>query len=265
MPNVGCTPIAKVIKHSARDMPHTMQAISPSHFCVSAPVSPSHFAFKPVDFFYLHMHIIFAVYPKQSQTYINAHPFSFLPLPLSLPLGAASPIASLFPEAPPLPPLSSPVDQRGGNGDRCRGGRSTRRRRGSMLRRQIHAEATEIDAAAADPRGGDGDRCSGGGSREAAGSSGDDRIGRRRDRGGEADLRERRRIGAADVDLRGLQGRPLSPTSHLLRRGRARRTPLSQLLPFSPKELRKPPRALVKSRTLEVRQSRGHEYSPWEG
>lgn len=188
------------------------------------------------------MHITFVVYPKKSQTYINAHPFSFLPLPLSLPLGAASPIASLFPEAPPLPPLSSLVDRRGGDGDRCRGGRSTRRRRRSMLRRQIHAEATEIDAAAADPRGGDGDRCGSGGSTrrrrgsmrrrqidvEAAGieAAMADLRGGGGDRGGDdgsmrrrRGLRQRRRIHvAADrvVDRRrSFPGRPFSPVHPL--------------------------------------------------
>lgn len=156
-------------------MPHTVQVIPPSYFYVSAPASPSHFAFKLLDYFYLLIHPIFAVYPLKTTKIYNhqtllspliTSPLSFSPRVSSLSGSPFADTASL--PSPAAPPLSPAPDQ--GGGSRSSGGVTDR-------------GAATLDRGGGGRSSGGGDGSRRGGSR-SSGSGGGSRRGRGRSSGG---------------------------------------------------------------------------------
>jgi hypothetical protein len=151
-----------------------------SHFYTAAPVSRSYFTFKPLDYFYLHIHPILAVYPLKitrlpslarfPSSWWRDFPFSGGALP-----STTSPLSPRrleqrwrrsFPAAADraaagggdrgsgrgskrLRPQIDAVaaDGGAGGGDRGGSGGSKQRRRGSTRRPRIDASAAGSDAA----------------------------------------------------------------------------------------------------------------------
>ena len=141
-------------------MPHTVQAILLWNFYVAAPISLSHFAFKSLDYYYLHIHPIFAIYPlKITKIYIHQpllNPLTTISPPkLSprlLPLRLSLRRRRLSPPRPSLlgAPLPSAAASLPAAGSRRRW-RIKRRRRWIERRwRQIEARRQRMETEAAD-------------------------------------------------------------------------------------------------------------------